>query len=216
MWNEGTYASNAGYVGEGTGAATADTGTVAEKTRAMAKISAKLPLTAELLEDAVYVASKFRMKMTEQALLFADKEFYTGNGSDATYPNHIYGIVGQSTAFSATTAGLALAVATPNIGDVIEAGILQGRLSEQNGLNLLWINPADFHKFKFLKDTNGDYIFVKDPSGTYTIAGLTVIQSTAVTADTLTLADSAKIQAWWKRNAEVKFGGSEMIPKGRA
>ena len=65
LWVEGTYTSNAGYVGEGTGPATADAGAAAEKSRAMAKISAKLPLTAELLEDAEYIASAFRMKMQE-------------------------------------------------------------------------------------------------------------------------------------------------------
>jgi len=32
-----------------------------------------------------------------------------------------------------------------------------------------------------------------------------VIQSQAVTINTLTVADSSKIQAWWKRNPEIKF-----------
>ena len=205
LWMEGAYTSNAGYVGEGTGAATADSGTAVEKSRAMAKISAKLPLTADLLEDADYIASKFRMKMAEQALLFTDKEYYAGDGSDGVAPNHIYGIVGQSTTFNATTAGLALAIKTPNIGDVVDAAILQAKLSEQRGLNVLWINPADFQKFKYEKDANGEYLFVKDVNGKYTIAGLKVIESTAVTADTLTVADTGLIQAWWKRTAEVKF-----------
>jgi len=79
LWVEGAYTSNVGYVAQGTGSATADTGVTVEKSRGMAKISAKLPLTAELLEDADYIASAFRMKMQSRAMLFADGEFYTGS-----------------------------------------------------------------------------------------------------------------------------------------
>ncbi|NIA28719.1 MAG: phage major capsid protein [Actinobacteria bacterium] len=205
LWVEGAYTSNVGYVGEGTGQGTADTGTAVEKSRAMAKISAKLPLTAELLEDADYIASAFRMKMQEKALLFADGEFYTGDGSDGVNPNHIYGIVGQSTAFNPTTAGVLAAIATPNIGDLIDSCILQAELSEQKGLDTLWINPSDFFKMRYTKDANGQYLFVKGINGNYTINSLNVVRSSKVTADTLTIADSNKPQAWWKRNPEIKF-----------
>lgn len=205
LWVEGTYASNVGYVGEGTGPATADTKTAVEKTRGMAKISAKLPLTAEELEDAEYLASKFRMKMQSQAMLYTDLQFYSGDGSDSPNPTHIYGIVGHATAFSAATAGVTNAVFQANIGDLIDACILQGQKSEQNGINVLWINPSDFYLMKKAKDGDGQYLFVKDVNGTYTINGLRVIPSSAVTANTLTVADTSKIQAWWKRNPEIKF-----------
>jgi HK97 family phage major capsid protein len=205
LWVEGSYTSNVGYVGEGTGQTTADTGTATEKTRQMAKISAKLPLTAELLEDAEYIASAFRMKMQEKAMIFTDGEFYTGDGSDGGEPNHIYGIVGQSTAFSAATAGVAAAVDKANIGDLVDACILQAEKSEQRGLNVLWMNPSDFFDFKSAKADDGQYLFVKDVNGQYTINGLRVVRSNAVTANTMTLADTSKIQAWWKRNPEVKF-----------
>lgn len=207
LWVEGAYTSNVGYVGEGTGQANADTGTATEKTRAMCKISAKLPLTAELLEDAEYVASAFRMKMQEKAMLFTDLECYAGDGSDGVNPNHIYGIKGHATAYSAATTGTtgANGVVDANIGDLIDDMILQGELSEQRGMNVLWMNPKDFGKFKRAKDLNGQYLFVKDVNGQYSISGLNVVKSTAVTVNTMTIADSAKIQLWWKRNLEVKF-----------
>jgi len=205
LWVEGAYTSNVGYVGEGTGPATADTGTATEKTRAMCKISAKLPLTAELLEDAEYVASAFRMKMQEKAMLFTDLECYSGDGNDSTQPNHIYGIVGHATAYNSATTATAGKVEKANIGDLVDDMILQAELSEQRGMNVLWMNPKDFNRFKRAKDANGQYLFVKDVNGQYSISGLNVVKSTAVTINTMTLADSAKIQLWWKRNMEVKF-----------
>ena len=207
LWVEGAYTSNVGYVNEGTGPATADSGTATEKTRQMAKIAAKLPLTTELLEDADYIASAFRMKLQVKSLIYADKEFYNGTGSDGTYPNRIYGIVGQATAFSDATAGLTNTVDKANIGDLIDGCILQAAKAEQYGLNVVWMNPTDFYKFKHTKDSLGEYIFVLDKTtGEYTYNGLKIIQSNAVTADTMTVADTSKIQAWWKRNVQVKFG----------
>ncbi|MDP3445803.1 MAG: phage major capsid protein, partial [Ignavibacteria bacterium] len=190
LWVEGAYTSNVGYVGEGTGRANADTGTAAEKTRAMCKISAKLPLTAELLEDADYVASAFRMKMQEKAMLFTDLECYAGDGSDGVNPNHIYGIKGHATAYSAAVTGTNAAngVVNANIGDLIDDMILQAELSEQRGMNVLWMNPKDFGKFKRAKDNQGQYLFVKDVNGQYSISGLNVVKSTAVTANTMTIA----------------------------
>lgn len=205
MWVEGAYTSNVGYVAEGTGQATADGGTATEKTRGMAKISAKLTLNAEMLEDADYVANAFRMKMQEKALLFTDGEVYSGNGSDGVNPSHIYGIVGHATAYSAVTTGSAGNVEKPNIGDLVDDVVLQAELSEQRGLNKIWMNPKDFNRFKRTKDANGQYLFVKDVNGKYTISGLDVVKTTKVTANTMTVADSAKIQLWWKRNAEFKI-----------
>jgi HK97 family phage major capsid protein len=204
LWVEGAYTSNVGYVGEGVGQANADTGTATEKTRAMCKISAKLPLTAELLEDAEYVASAFRMKMQEKAMLFTDLECYAGDGSDGVNPNHIYGIKGHATAYSSVTTGSAASIEKANIGDLVDDMILQAELSEQRGMNVLWMNPKDFGKFRRAKDFNGQYLFVKDVNGNYTISGLNVVKSTAVTVNTMTIADTAKIQLWWKRNLEVK------------
>jgi HK97 family phage major capsid protein len=205
LWVEGSYTSNAGYVGEGTGQATADAGTAVEKSRAMAKISAKLPLTAELLEDAEYIASAFRMKMQEKALLFTDGEVYDGDGNDSTQPNHIYGIKGHATAFDATVVPAASKVDLANIGDLVDAVILQAEVAEQRGLNTLWINPKDFFRFKTAKDAMGQYLFVKDVNGNYTINGLRVVRTSRVPANQMTVADSSKIQLWWKRNPEIKF-----------
>ncbi len=214
LWVEGAYTSNVGYVTEGTGQATADTGTAVEKGREMAKISAKLPLTSEMLEDADYVASAFRTKLQEKSLLFTDGEAYDGDGSDGGNPKHIYGIQGHATAFNATTAGVNATVDVPNIGDAVDAGILQCEKSNFRSSNILWLNPSDFYKWKKTKTTDGDYVFVKDINGTYSVAGLRVIRSNRITANTMLLADTSKLQYWTKRMPEIKFSqmnGSDFV-----
>lgn len=205
LWVEGAYTSNVGYVAEGTGQSTADAGTATEKTRGMAKISAKLPLSAELLEDADYIASAFKMKMQDKAMLYTDAQVYAGDGSDSPNPTHIYGIQGHATAFNAATAGVTNSVPYANIGDLMDACTLQAAKSEHRGLNAVWMNPSDFFALKKSKDQDGSYLFVKDVNGSYTINGLQVIVSNAVTANTMLVADTNKIQLWWKRNPEVKF-----------
>lgn len=205
LWVEGAYTSNVGYVAEGTGQQTSDVATAVEKTRGMAKISAKLPLSAELLEDAEYIASAFKMKMQARAMLFTDLEVYQGNGSDSPNPTHIYGIVGQSTAFSHVTAGVTNSLPSANIGDLCDAACLQAALLQQRGLDICWINPADFFALRRTKNTLGEYLFKENLDGSYTINGLKVVTSTAVAANTMLCADSTKIQLWWKRNPEIKF-----------
>jgi len=205
LWVDGAYTSNVGYVTEGTGQATADTGTAVEKYREMAKISAKLPITEEMLEDANYIASAFRAKMVEKATLFVDGESYDGDGSDGVNPKHIYGIKGHATAYSAATTGSAASIEKANIGDLVDDMILQAEKSNFRGSNILWMNPTDFNRFKYAKATDGQYLFVKDVNGSYSISGLTVIRSNRVTAGDMLLADTSKLQYWTKRSAEVKF-----------
>lgn len=206
LWVEGSYTSNVGYVGEGVAASTGDTGATAEKTRGMAKISAKLILTAEMLEDAPLVASMFRTKMQTEELSWLDDQVYSGNGSDATNPTHIYGIQGHATAYDSTIAGAT--VAKPNIGDLVDAALLQGQKAKQKGIKKVWMSPLDFFKFRTTKDDDGNRIFIKDVNGKYTISGLQVVVSNKVTNDTMLFADPSKIKLWWKRKPEIKFGQS--------
>ena len=100
-WIEGTYTSNVGYVGEATAVTNADAMTAVEKTRAMAKASARIKVTKEMTTDYSYIASKLQNKMLTKGLLFLDKELWSGDGNDSTAANHIYGLKGHATAFTA-------------------------------------------------------------------------------------------------------------------
>ncbi len=59
-WIEGTYTCNVGYVGEATAVTNADAMTAVEKTRAMAKLSAKISGPLKNTTDYSYIASKLK------------------------------------------------------------------------------------------------------------------------------------------------------------
>ena len=61
-WLEGSYTSNVGYVDEITAISTADTGSMTEKYREMAKIAAKMPYSSEMVEDASIALNWFRTR----------------------------------------------------------------------------------------------------------------------------------------------------------
>lgn len=213
-WIEGTYQSNVGYVGEATAQATADAMTAVEKTRAMAKASAKIKVTKEMTTDYSYIASKLQNKMLTKGLLFLDKELWSGDGNDSTAANHIYGLKGHATAFSATKSGLALSVEKPTVVDVIEAARLQcavidaANLSDAGGYtpNVLFINPVTISKVRLAKATDGNYLVNRLADDTLTLNGLTIIESNAVAANELMVMDSSVAEVYFKQNPEIQIG----------
>lgn len=213
-WIEGTYTSNVGYVGEATAQATADAMTAVEKTRAMAKASAKIKVTKEMTTDYSYIASKLQNKMLTKGLLFLDKELWSGDGNDSTAANHVYGLKGHATAFSATKSGLALLVEKPTVVDVVEAARLQcavidaANLSDAGGYtpNVLFINPVTMSKIRLAKGTDGNYLVNRLADGTLTLNGLTIIESNAVAVNELMVMDSSVAEVYFKQNPEIQIG----------
>lgn len=213
-WIEGTYTSNVGYVGEATAQTTADAMTAVEKTRAMAKASAKIKVTKEMTTDYSYIASKLQNKMLTKGLLFLDKEIWSGDGNDSTAANHIYGLKGHATAFSATKSGLALLVDKPTVVDVIEAARLQcavidaANLTDAGGYtpNVLFINPVTMSKIRLAKATDGNYLVNRLADGTLTLNGLTIIESNAVAVNELMVMDSSVAEVYFKQNPEIQIG----------
>ena len=213
-WIEGTYTSNVGYVGEATAQTTADAMTAVEKTRAMAKASAKIKVTKEMTTDYSYIASKLQNKMLTKGLLFLDKEIWSGDGNDSTAANHIYGLKGHATAFSATKSGLALLVEKPTVVDVVEAARLQcavidaANLTDAGGYtpNVLFINPVTMSKIRLAKATDGNYLVNRLADGTLTLNGLTIIESNAVAVKELMVMDSSVAEVYFKQNPEIQIG----------
>ena len=213
-WIEGTYTSNVGYVGEATAQTTADAMAAVEKTRAMAKASAKIKVTKEMTTDYSYIASKLQNKMLTKGLLFLDKELWSGDGNDSTAANHIYGLKGHATAFSATKSGLALSIQTPTVVDVIESARLQcavidaANLTDAGGYtpNVLFINPVTMSKIRLAKGTDGNYLVNRLADGTLTLNGLTIIESNAVEVNELMVMDSSVAEVYFKQNPEIQIG----------
>lgn len=205
-YTEASYTSNAGYVGENAAPANSDTASAVEKFRAYAKISAFLHITTETFEDIPAFANALAAKLEEGAMLFLDSEIYTGNGVDITHPDHIYGISGVATAFDAAT--FAGTVAKPTIADLIAAIDVQVRLTNGNYMaDTVWMNPLDVFKLASSKDNAGQAIINRDFFGNAVgLGGKTLIQSTAITANTMLVADSNVIELRTKRAMTMKMG----------
>ena len=207
-WPEGVYTSNVGYASEGTGNSTADTMAVAWKRRAMAKISAQMPITEELFEDAPQLATRLQAEMQTKSMKFADVEVLVGDGNDTTAPNEIYGITSQATAFAA--GDLSAFYLAPNVRDVAAAAKVQAATAEFVA-DTVWVNPVTVEKNRGKKDTLGNYII--NPEGPATIAGLRVIETNAVDADEMLVADIACIEFWVKRGMTLRIGknGNDLV-----
>lgn len=204
MWIPSSYTSNVGYVEEITAQSTADAASATEKSRKMAKIAAKMQMSAEMFEDLPQFASRLAEQMRRKAELFIDNKILDGEGNDATKPNEIYGIVGQgSTAFSATPFALAYDNAT--VLDLLDACATQAQLANYK-VNTVRMNPVDASLLRRVKDANGQPIVQTLVDGTPTIGGLRLITTNKLTKNTMLVSDDSLIQIWTKRGMEMKVG----------
>jgi hypothetical protein len=204
MWIPSSYTSNVGYVEEITAQSNADAASATEKSRKMAKIAAKMQMSAEMFEDLPQFASRLAEQMRRKAELFIDNKILDGEGNDSTKPNEIYGIVGQgSTAFSATPFALAYDNAT--ILDLLDACATQAQLANYK-VNTVRMNPVDASLLRRVKDANGQPIVQTLVDGTPTIGGLRLITTNKLTKNTMLVSDDSLIQIWTKRGMEMKVG----------
>lgn len=204
MWIPSSYTSNVGYVEEITAQSTADAASATEKSRKMAKIAAKMQMSAEMFEDLPQFASRLAEQMRRKAELFIDNKILDGEGNDSTKPNEIYGIIGQgSTAFSATPFALAYDNAT--VLDLLDACATQAQLANYK-VNTVRMNPVDASLLRRVKDANGQPIVQTLVDGTPTIGGLRLITTNKLTKNTMLVSDDSLIQIWTKRGMEMKVG----------
>ena len=214
VYSDGKYTYNAGYAGEGVAAGTADTVSATEKTRQMAKISAKMPLTAEMFEDTDFIASQLQNRMASEAMLYLDSQLYNGDGNDSSNQNHIWGLKAAATAFDAAKAGVATKIDTPTVADLVGAIKVQGAVidaaspSNAGGYNIdtVFINPVDAMLWRHTKDKNGNYVLTTLADGSQVMGGVRVVETSAITANSLLAMESGLATLYFKRNMEVKIG----------
>jgi len=201
LWMEGAYTSNCGYVGEGTAIGTADTGTAEEKTRELAKISAKLKLTAEMFEDLPSLAAQFEFKLRENTWKFLNKELLGGVGNDTNAKKKIYGLITQGCTAFAAPAKLATAIPFPTIDDLVAVANAQ---AGEYDPNVVVMSKIDAVKYGRVKDTTGQYV-IREVNGMKMLGGLRVVETSNITDNTMMLLDTATLQLHMKRNLEFKI-----------
>lgn len=212
-WLEGSYTSNVGYVDEITAISAADTGSMTEKTREMAKVAAKMPYSAEMVEDASTALNWFRTKAQQYILNKVDNELFAGDGDDSIAPKRIYGIkVSGSTTFNATTAGLNGKIDNANVVDVITAAKTQIKISgkDQYTPNAIFMHPTTAALIKSEKNSQNDAVrrfqdgVVLLPNGQLQIDGLPVYETTKIGVSELLVSDTNTWQLHQKRALELE------------
>lgn len=207
-WFDGTYYSNVGYVTELTAMATGDGAALEEKEREIAKIGAFLPFSSETTTDMSYFINWAKNEGVQSVLAEVDKLIWEGDGADGgANTKKIYGIKTQgSTAFSASTAGLALAISAPTLADLIRAMATQIRIQAQGRYNpnMVFLHPANVAKLYMLKNTQADYIQVL-PNGAMSVYGMAIQETAKITVDEVLVADSSTLQLHVKGAMEMEI-----------
>lgn len=207
MWPEGAFTDNTDYVAEKNAPATASEAALEEKTRKIAKIGAKLPFTRETSTDMSYFLNWAKNEAILAIRNKVDTELLSGLGADGSSATDkkIYGLIGSSTAFNATTAGVNGAIADAKIFDLLNAIDAQIALGTNGAYaaNLILMNPSDFAKYRSMKDSNGALLFQAN-GGVYSYMGKTVKQSAKLSAGQMVVLDTAALQMYEKLGFEVE------------
>ena len=209
LWLEGSFTNNTNYVGEGSAVGSADAASASEVTRGLAKIAAKLPFTREVATDLSYFLNWARAEAIKAIQNKVDTEILSGEGADtnSTTKKRIYGIIGQgSTAFSASTAGLAGAFAAPGLIELIDAVDAQVYKATNDAFyaDTIYMNPSDFAKYKNIKTTDGALVF-ENNGGIYTFLGKRVVRTNKLSAGAMIVADSTVFDLYEKLGFEIEI-----------
>lgn len=207
MWYDGAYYSNVGYMTELTAITTGDGATIEEKYRELAKVGAKLVFSSESAEDMSYFVDWGRSKGIEATLNKIDELAWNGVGADVIKPKEIYGIKTKgSTAFNASTAGLALAIPDANIADVILVGATQIRIlgKGQYVPKLVYLHPTDVAILRTLKNKQADYINIF-PDGSILVHGLQVMETAKINAGEILIATPETMELHQKPGLETEL-----------
>lgn len=173
-------------------AAIAEAGTFPESTAifteytcVLEKIGDSMAMSEETLQDLPRFTRELELFLSTNVAIKRDTDLYGANG---TTPN----IKGLKT-YAATYAAAAAGIVDASIYDLIvkmQETITKG-YNMKYSPNFVLMNMTDINKMKLKKDANYNYVlppFVSRDGNQ--VSGLTVIESNAVTANTMTMGDS--------------------------
>jgi uncharacterized protein len=209
LFTEGSFTDNTGYVTEGNAVATANTASATENYRELAKIGSKLPFTRETATDVAYLLNWAKNEGLKAIQNKVDAELISGEGADtdSTTKKKIYGIIGQgSTAFNASTAGMANAIENADFVNLIDAIDAQINIGTNGAYvaNVIFIHPADFGKLKNVKDKSGRFLFDQN-GGVYTFVGKRVVVTSKLSAGQLLVAAEEAFDLYEKQAIEIEI-----------
>lgn len=164
------------------------------------KIGVTSKASNEVLEDLPQLVSFVKNELATDLQLKIDEKLMSGTGV-----NDLTGILTVAPTF--TGGALAGTVATPNIFDVIRAGIAEIRVAGKGKFraNAVLMNPADVAGMDLAKGTDGHYILPPFTSSeNMVIKGVRVIENDGVTAGDFVIGDFAKFHVPVRRGISLQ------------
>ncbi len=205
-WVEASSQAVVGYVAELAQNTNLSDVAFSEKTRAFGKLATKMQISTEFedwFEQLYNYCVNEGIRMIENKL---DAEIAKGEGDDTYYPNKIYGVFPNATAFSALAAS---AVQDANYADVLIDAANQ-IAKEGFNANVALVTWKTFAALKALKDANGNYIFDQAKS---LLGGLRVLPTTRLSdaaglgsnESEAIVADSSCVEVYAGNSFELEF-----------
>ena len=205
-WVEATSQAVVDYVAELAQNTNKSDVAFSEKSRAFGKLATLMQISTEFedwFEQLYNYCVNEGIRMIENKL---DAEIAKGAGDDSDYPNKIYGVFPNATAFSALAAS---SVQDANYADVLIDAANQ-IAKEGFNANVALVTWKTYAALKALKDANGNYIFDQARS---LLGGLRVLPTTRL-SDTAGLgsnesealvADSSCVEVYAGNSFELEF-----------
>lgn len=157
-----------------------------ERNITIEKIADSIPVTREAWRDVGFIQSEIDRLLNINLSIKEDSYLWNGTGVTP----QIKGIYVYSAAFDNTDVNYAGSTATfANVYDLVAAMRVAIMNSKQSKYapNAVVMNPVDILKYRLAKDEFGRYLFPTDAPAS--IVGMTVIESSVVTANTLLVGD---------------------------
>jgi len=183
-WDDATKVRAAAMVAEG-GTFPESTAAWEEFTLDLKKIGDTIPVTEETLMDAGRFAAELNLFLETNVNLVEDTELTTGDGTG----NHLKGYYTSANTYTAAASGITDANVYDLIIKMIEDMVSTG--GSKYTPNSVFMPISVINLMKLKKDSNNNYVmppFVT--SGGKNIDGLMVIETEAMGANTLVVADS--------------------------
>lgn len=194
-WLDGTFTNNADYVEELAAATDSEAG-ANEVVRQFGKIATRLLLSSELKDWMTEIANWAQTEAMEFINDKVDSEVWNGAGNDSNAKKKIYGLKGQSTAFSKVGT-----YTNAHVGDVILDAVAQAK---KNGFiaNVAIVSFATEAELKGIKDINGSYLY-NQLTGMF--GPVRVLPSAAIGANEILVADSRCAKVLRRPSIEVEI-----------
>lgn len=195
-WVEASTTKNVGYVEELAENTNKSEVAFIEKQRRMSKIATYMEISSEV-ENWFEVLYDYCVNEGERIIMSdLDDKVWTGDGSDASNPTHIYGIKAVATPFDKLGA-----YANAHEGDVIIDAVAQIRKAGY-AANVAVVSYATEAVLKGLKDTSGNHIYDKVKGA---IGQVTIIPSDKIDDDEMLIADNNCAKIFLANFYELEF-----------